>query len=1074
MTRIRWLLAAVAAAVTAATPAAAQEAAVVSGRVTGPQGAPENAVLVRIDALNVGTTTGPDGSYRLVVPASRIRAGQQVQVRASRVGLQPRSQAASLASGAAVTLNFQMASDALRLSEVVVTGAGTESRGERLGTVRASVDAATVERTNESNVITALAGKVPGVVTTQSSGEAGASTAIRIRGTKTITGTGQPLVVVDGVPILNTTRSTTGSLQGTVSRNPASDINPADIENIEILKGPAASAIYGAAAGTGGAILITTRRGRPGVTRYSLRSSMQMDRVSGEVPLQSTYGVGTGGNSTQCTAVNCAISSGFFSWGPRLAEGTPTFDHFNEMFETGRILDNTLTVSGGSDRTTFYLSLGGLTHDGFYVSDRDKFERYTVRFNGSHQVSGNVRVGANIAYAQTEGSFHQRGNSVNGTLLGALRQPTEFDAKNYITQDGFHRSWRFPNPGAGSALSNRGFDNPFYAMYEGANTAESGRVYGNANAEWQALDWLKVNYTLGGDFSSDDRLEARPYQSSGSPVAGSVARWQFSDRILDHNLTATASYTLGSIATGSLVMGQNLNEQRFRQVFVTGNSLIAPTPLKLSNTTDRSPPTDAETTTRSEGYFLQGTMDLGDELFLTAAVRNDGSSTFGRSNNRAWYPKASAAWTFTDRVTFPGGYMDFGKLRVAYGESGQIPNAYNLQDIFTNAALLDFNPGSTLAPTLGGLGGLYTAFQRGNADIKPERNSEMEMGFDLGLFGQRADLSVTYYDAQSRDVIYAVPFAPSSGYTSQVANAGEISNKGWEVSLNTRLIQRGDFSLTLGGNWSRNRNEVLSLGDSLITVTGYSNSFSGSTTNVVVGEPLGVFRGQDFARCGRGLGMIGTNNVGAACQGQPDGALYLAANGRPIQDPTDRTIGDPNPNWTAGFNAQVTFRKLQLSAFLDVREGGEILNMTRSSLYQYGTHRDTERRGESVVFGETYFNGQPTVGPGAGVATTLDESWFTGLGSVGGPRAQFMEDASFKRLREVSASYVFDQPWVQRRLGLSSFEATVSGRNLKLWTDYTGVDPEINLGGASAANRGIDWFTNPLSRAWVFSITLNR
>lgn len=1094
MRTIRWLLAACLAMALAPQPAPAQEPLTVTGRVTRENGTPVASANVRIPSLNVGTVTGEDGGYRLVVPASRVRAGQQVQVVASQVGLQQQSRSITLASGASLSQDFQLGVDLLQLDAIVVTGAGTESRAERLGTARAAVSGAAVQRANESNVITALAGKAAGIQTMQASGEAGASTAIRIRGTKTFSGTSEPLIVVDGVPVSNTTRSTsyglngssgTGSaLSGTVATNRAADINPEDIESIEILKGPAATSIYGASAGAGGAILITTKRGQTGRTSYTLRSSLQLDEVTNTLPLQRTYGVGTAGRSPACLPggpANCSVPSGqFFSWGPRLGAGTPTYDHSGELYETGRIWDNTLTVSGGSERTTFYLSGGSVRQDGYIVSDRDRYNRYSLRLNATHQLRDDLTLGGNVSYVQTNGHYVPRGNSINGLLLGALRTPPEFDNRDYITSDGLHRAYRFPNPQAGSELTNRGFDNPFYALNEGVNTQDVGRVFGNANAAWQPLGWLRVNYTLGVDYYGDDRLEGRPYQSAGAPVAGSVTRWQFQERIIDHNLVATADYSLGSAISGSVTAGQNLNERRLRQVYVVGNSLVAPSPLKLENTTDRSPPSDDEERRRLEGYFVQGTMDIADQLFLLGSVRNDGASTFGENSQRAWYPKGSVAWSFTRTLGMPEDVLSFGKLRMAYGESGQEPDLYLLQDFFTTAAFADFSPGAELTPILGGVPALYTNPIRGNPDIKPERIGELEAGVDLSFFRGRSDLSVTYYNSNAKDVILNLPAAPSSGYFSQSRNAGHIRNEGWEVSLNLRPYDTEAFGFDFGVNWARNRNQVISLGEGMDAPVSYpfaGASFTGSGTFAQVGEALGIFRGFDFARCGRGLTTITSggvsHDIAGACQGKPDGALYIGSNGFPILDPNERVIGDPNPDWTGGFNAEVRVRGVRVGAFVETRQGGETLNMTKGSLYQYGTHKDTEIRDSQRTFGSDFFQGAVT-GPGAGQAVTIGEGWFTGLGSLGSVRAQFMEDASITRLREVSVAYTFDQPWVSRTLGLSSIDAKIAGRNLFNWTDYTGYDPEPTVGGAVLANRGIDWFVNPLSRAWVFSVSMTR
>jgi TonB-linked SusC/RagA family outer membrane protein len=1088
--RFRRLLSAAVALTMLPVAAAAQDGATVTGRVTSDAGAPLASAAVTLQGMNIGTLTREDGRYSISVPAARV-TGQQVTVQAQLLGFRAQSRQITLTAGSH-TVDFALPTNPLRLGEVVVTGAGTQTEAQKIGFTRATVDSTTVVRANEANVVQALAGKVSNVQVDQMGGEPGASSAIRIRGPKTISQTGQPLFVVDGMPINNNTRSTNGfatggsSLSGTVTPNRASDINPDDIESIEVLKGAAASAIYGAAAGSG-VILITTKKGRPGRTSYSLRSSVQFDEPLNVVPTQQSFGVGAANVSSNCAAPNCAISANFFSWGPALAAGTPTFDHAEEIFETGTLFDNTLSVSGGNDRTQFYLSGGAVIHDGFIFSDKDQYKRYSVRFNGAHRVFDNLKVGANVAYVNQEGDFLARGNSVNGTLLGALRQPPEFNAKNFMTEEGLHRSWRFPNPvGQGVLLSNRGFDNPFYVIDQGAATQTVGRVFGNVNVDWQALDWLRVNWTVGADYSGDDRVEARAFQSSGAPTGGSVIRWQLADRILDHNLIVTANYNAAAFWSGTLSVGQNLNEQWFRQVTVTGNTLISPQPFKLANTVNRSPANDDEQRRRTEGYFAQGTADLWDQLYLTAAIRNDGSSTFGVDDNRAWYPKGSVAWEFTKLAEGPIAFLDYGKLRAAYGETGQQPAVYLQNDVFVNDPFLDFNPGSTIIPTLGGFGGLYTSRNKGNPAIRPERVKEWEGGVDLGLLGERADVGVTYYRSRAEDVIFNVPLPPSTGFTTQSRNAATIQNRGWEATLNVRPYTSRDVSVNVGLNWARNKNKVLSLGDPNTTVTGFGASFIGSTAHAVVGQPLGMFRGQDFARCGRGLTTIGTNDIAAACAGAPDGALYIAASGFPVVDPNTINIGDPNPEWTGGANLELTVRKVRLAGFLDVRHGGKTLNMTKSSMYQYGTHKDTEIRatcvrvggvltcsGNEQVFGVDLLAG-PTVGPGAGTAVPIGENWFSGNGSVGGPRAQFMEDAGNVRLREVSAAYTFDQPWVQRTLGFTSIDVKVAGRNLKMWTDYTGFDPEPNLGGAGIANRGVDWFVNPLAKAWVFSVALNR
>src|SRR5947207_830821 len=652
----------------------------------------------------------------------------------------------TLTPGATLAQDFQLVSDPLRLDEIVVTGAGSEQLRERLGSNVTSVAAAEVQRANESNVVQALAGKVPNVLTNQASGDAGASTAILIRGPKSFgtTPTGfspsppRPVIIVDGVPLSNVTHGE-AVLSGAPSRNRAADINTEDIESIEILPGAASTSIYGASAGSAGAILITTKRGRPGQTTYSLRSSVQFDEPVGTLPVQRKYGVGSGGVSSNCTAVNCQINSNFFSWGPELDPATPTYDHGAEMFETGHAIENTLTLSGGSERTTFYLSAGQLNQNGFIVGDNDTYRRYSARFRGSHTLFENLVVSASVSVVQTKTSGEDRGNSINGIGISALRQPPDFNAQQYLSPTtGLHRSWRFLNPGPLAFATTRGFDNPFYALNEDALLGETGRYLGNLNVNWRPLGWLQLNWTLGGDYTSDDRTYAYAQASSGTN-GGQMERWQFYDRLFDHLLTATGTHEFNRHVRGGLTVGQNLNETYYRQIDVLRQVWLAPKPFKLQNTTTRTLPNDAEQRRRVEGYFAQANVDLYDQLFLQGRIRNDANSAFGVGHQRAWYPGGSAAWSFAKAVHLPEQIVSFGKLRLAYGESGQQPPLYATQDVFTTTRFIDFNPGSLQGTTINGVGGLYASATRGNPDIKPERVREVEGGVDLGLFRGRAD-----------------------------------------------------------------------------------------------------------------------------------------------------------------------------------------------------------------------------------------------------------------------------------------------------------------------------------------------
>jgi TonB-linked SusC/RagA family outer membrane protein len=1087
MNQLRRFLAVMVALAVVPAWAAAQEPATITGRVLNERGMPAVAATVVVTELGMSALTNPDGRYLIIVPAARVQ-GQQVTVGVSSLGYRASSATVRLVAGTTVTQDFTLSVDALRLDEIVVTGAGLAARAERLGTARATVTDQQVVRSGETNVITALSAKTPNLVTGNSGGDPGSNQSIRIRGTSTLAGTGQPAVIVDGMVVSNAarvggTRGALGStLQGPAYANRAIDINPDDIESIEVLKGPAAMSLLGASAGASGAILITTKRGRAGATRFTFRSEMQMDRPVGYLPLQQRFTSGTGGNATPCLVnptPGCTHNNP--NWGPEIPAGTPVYDVGRALYDTGRLFDNNLTMSGGTEATTFFLSLGALSHNGFVIGDSDQFERYTVRLNAGHELRNNVQIGGNIAYAQTQGRFLDRGNSTNAIFLPAFRGPPDFDHRQYLDPTfGLHRSYRFPMPRAQDLVRDRGWDNPFFVLNNHRNTQETGRVYGNVTMNWQALPWLQVNYMLGADHAADDRSEAYHPSASGGQVGGQLSRHQFTERILDHTLTATASWTLSPEVMGTFSLGQNLNEEYMRQVYVRGNTFIAPEPFKLENTVTRQLPSDREYRRRIAGHYAQAEVDYAQQLFLTGRVRVDGSSTFGE-DRFATYPGGQLAWVFTRTLGMPeDGLLNFGRFRLAYGQSGQEPGLYNLDDTFQGTAMADFNPGSLTLPSLGGFGGLYSSAGRGNPNIRPERVSEIDAGFDLSFLQQRVDLGVTYYLSNARDVIFSVATPPSTGATSVVMNAGEIENRGWELTFNARPVQRADYGFNFGLNWARNRNEVISLGEIAPGVrrqlTGFGSSFTGLGQSFAeVGFPVGVMRGTSFLRCGISTDTIGGVVVNDVCAGQPHGAVYIAANGLPVTDPNPRVLGNADPDWTAGLNLEAAIRGVRLSAFVEHRQGGSTFNMTRGSMRQFGTHADTEIRDQAARPWIEWLDHQSILGtafgPGAATPVQLGQSWFAGWTAQ---QDLLVEDATHTRVREISLAYTFNQPWVMRTLGLGSIDARITGRNLFLITDYTGYDPDISLGGAAIGNRGIDWWVPPTARSFVLSIGLTR
>jgi TonB-linked SusC/RagA family outer membrane protein len=1081
-------------------PALAEAQTTISGRVTSEAGTPVASATVFLEGMTLGTQADETGRYSFTVPAARAE-GQTVRLIARLIGYTSRSAPVTLNPGQ-VALDFVLPLNPLRLEEVVVTGAGTSTMRAKLGNVINTVDSSLIRRSTEpQNLVNSLAGKAPNVEVRSQGGDPGAGSSVKIRGAATILGTNQPLFVVDGQPINNDAISTDQTLTligpgggGEVTQNRAADVNPNDIESIDILKGSSAAAIYGARAANG-VVLITTKRGHTGPTRYSMQSTMTWDNVIKTMPLQRKYGQGIDGVPFVCAGVGCSAGGlQNASWGPALSASTPTYDHGKEIFDTGRTIDNNLSMSGGNDRTTFYLS-GGLTaQEGVIVGPNSKYNRASLRLKGTHQLNTRLNVGGNFSYVDTRGKYVQKGSNTSGLLLGALRTPPEFNNKVYLDPDnGLHRSYRYPRPALGSETRTRSYDNPFFTLNSEGNKSELGRFIGNVNLDYNPLDWLAVKYTLGGDYYSDWRLESLPQSASSFPT-GRLVRLDINNLEIDHNLIATATKSWTPNIGMTLTLGQNLNSRRQRQTSILGTTLIAPEPFALQNTVSWSP-FEIRALQHVESYFAQATADVYDQLFLTAAIRNDGYSTFGASKRRHNFPKASMAWIFTNALgnIDQTGLLSFGKLRIAYGETGREPPVYGTVDGFQEVILFGSGYGDLINTSQSSQAGATTDITKGNNSLRPERSRENEYGLDFGFLDQRADLSLTHYNKRSSDVILRQPTSTAAtGFYRQFANAAVVTNRGEELVLNVRPFNGPRFSWELGVNYGRNRNNVVSLAGAEF-VAFNNEGFTGAIGSATAGVGVGVVRGLDFIRCGRGLhidydGNGTANDIDAECLLSPGSpgtfaknALFIPVGGLPVSDPTDRVIANPNPKYSMGYSTTAKFGKLTFGALADARKGFSIWNGTRGALVRFGTLDETLVRERTGTYGKDWATDvYPTVaGPGAGTVAfsnpTEWQDWFLGLGGGFGPvSSQFVEDGSFVKLRELSLSYSFDQQWLRDRFNFSTIDVRIAGRNLKTWTKYKGLDPEANLGGAEWVTQGTDFFNSPQTRSFVLSFSFNR
>lgn len=994
----------------------------------------------------LGASTDENGMFSIDIPPNLI--GEKAILEIRYIGFQKATIELTLTGD--ITQNIALKEDILQMQTVVVTGMGMELEKQKLGVTIGNVSSEAVENSKALDVIQAIQGKVANVEIISSSGEPGSSSYIRIRGANSITGGTQPLIVVDGSPINNSEIGT--STGGYTQMNRASDINPKDIESVDVLKGPAAAALYGARA-QNGVILIKTKSGKPGKPKVTYDVSYTFDEVTNVQPLQQIYGQGNKGVYS-----NTAVGA----WGPLIPAGTPTYNHERDMFQTGHTLDNNLSISGGNEWTTYYLSLARTGTESTIIGN-SSYLRNSVRLKASQRINKDINITGNIQYVDVNAERVRKGSSVSGLLTGSWRTPPDFDNSVYLDPvTGLHRSYRYQNPTI--LKRTRGYDNPFFIANEALNNSQVSRTFGNLKVEYDPLDWINLSYTLGQDYSMDERKTVIPPSSSYRPN-GHIITERLMNSETDGNFLITAKRNFDFADTkATLMLGQNINERKYNYFGATGDDMAVYEFQQLDNTA-ASVPDEYESIVRTESYFGQLTFDLFNQLYLTAALRNDGSSTFGKSKKRHWYPKFSTAWEFSklDFFTDYSDWFNFGKLHFAYGEAGQEPEVYSTITGFSSSPTA-FGDGwaATLTSNAYGYSGFYTSLAKGQDNILPQRSKEIEMGINLAFLDERLGLELTYYNSKTTDAIYSLPLSPSTGSTSQLQNAGTIQNKGIELGINLQPISMPNFKWDINLLYASNKNEVLDLpGADFITLTGSAIG----TSAVIEGQPYGVFRGSDYLRFGRGVIYNGVD-IDNTYTNWKSGDLYIDATGYPVKDPELRIIGDPNPDWTGSIRTSFTlFDEIQISALFDFFQGGDVSNGTLGALMYFGTAKETENRGQKTVF-EGY-------GPGAGKEVELDQSYYQGIGSsFNGPASLSIEDGSYVKLREIAVAYTLRSELIKSWISVSSVDIRLSARNLYTWTKYKGIDPETNLAGGVNA-RGFDYFNNPQTRSIILSLRFN-
>ncbi|WP_162550083.1 SusC/RagA family TonB-linked outer membrane protein [Hymenobacter nivis] len=1096
----------------------------ITDRATG-QGLPGVTVIVK-GRPTVGTTSNSEGAFVL----NDVPADASALV-FSFVGFATQEQ--PITGGA---LNVALATDAKQLSEVVVTALGLQANRDQLGTAQATVQGAALVSSGETSVVTGISGKTPGVLITRSSGDPGASANIQIRGAATITGNLQPLIVVDGIPISNSSIGNDGILtsnggagsnqtNGVVQASRLNDINPDDIASMEVLKGAAAAALWGTRAANG-VIVITTKKGKLGDRMHiAVRSTFSFDRINKTPALQLNYGQGAGGlykfgssssrswgdyigdrtgaADAQITDPTNPAYKGFVTFPDgstqyAIANGTAanphggknsqqTYDHGRDVFGTGYYRDNSIEFSGGDEKSTYFLS-GSNTYTKGIVYNNSDNNRTTIRANVTRNLSDKFSSAVNVTYARTFSNRVQQGSNVSGIFLGGLRSPADYNNSQYIgdytDKTGAliaNRQVTYRNPlGAG----NPGYDNPNFTINRITNTSLVNRLVGSTELNYHPTDWLSFLNRTGVDTYTDRREAFFPRQSAAN-LSGALTEEYITETQVNNDFIVRANHSFSENFSISAIVGNNLNERRADQVGASATNIVnVLSPPQLDNSpANTRVPYNIKSVIRTAAVYGEVDVSLLDQFYLTGTLRGESASTFGPSTKSTFYfPSGTFAWQFTKIPAFANNAaLSFGKLRVAYGQVGVQPGIYQTQTYYVPGSG-NFVDGFGPALDVANYGGGYIrSTVQGNPFLKPERKSEVETGLDLRFLKDRISFSATYYNNKTTAAILQVSTPYTTGYSSQWQNAATITNKGIELQLDGAIIKTADFGFNLAANFSQNKNNVADLAG---VQSVFLNGFSGNSINSVAikDHQLGTLYGSRFARTTDGTNALALD---------PQGFAVLAA--------TNGVVGDPNPQWRGGLGATLRYKGLSLYALLDHVHSFDVWNGTRSILNTFGTSAITGTRttlsaadaaatktfgggtvaskvGQNAAYvlnadGSVTFRG--TVNNFGGGPVALDEDWYSnGAGSgFGGAGEQYVEHVNTTRLREVTLSYSLNSAAFRDATKLQSIDFSLTGRNIYLWTNYSGVDPETNLTGVSNG-RGLDYFNNPSTRSVLFSVRL--
>jgi TonB-linked SusC/RagA family outer membrane protein len=987
--------------------AQAQQGAVTGQVVDRATQRPLSSVQVIVSGTNRGTITNAEGRY--LIPG--VAAGT-VELRAVLVGYEALSQTVTVRAGESVVADFGLAASVITLDELVVTATGTEMRKREIGNAVATIAPEAIEPGVTSSFSQVLNGRTAGVTVLQAGGTTGSGTRIRIRGSNSVSLSNDPLIIVDGVIVDSNSDSHSIGLGGQ-STSRINDFNSQDIEKVEVLKGPAASALYGTAAANG-VIQITTKRGRSGQARWNAYAEY------GTIVDPNTYADNYkmfGTTPSNAITSNCNLENAYR--GACAADSLVSFNplefYRDEIFRTGTRAKYGLNVSGGSDLVTYYLSGDYDKEDGVYANNF--LDRINLRANLNSQLRDNLDVAVKAGFLTSELSLPQNDNNT----IGLVPQGILGNGVNDVRQ-GFY----LQPPSELMSISDR----------QGAD-----RFTGALTGNWRPLGWLSLSSTAGMDLLNrfdNQTVPPNKIKSSASALEGSRTSNRFKIANYSFNLSGSARYGIGTDITANTSVGVSYLQDKRESTTAFGAKLLAGTG-NLNGTNARFSVGESYTDFRQVGTYLQQQLSYQDRFFLTGSLRGDDNSAFGQDFGLIFYPSVSASWVLSEESFFPvSEALSSLRLRAAYGRSGLRPGFRDAPQYYSPVAIRYANndiPGITV----GGVG---------NPNLKPERTSEYELGFEASFFADRMGLDFTYYNKTSQDALISRRLAPSLGVsTSRFENIGEVSNKGVEALVNAMVLNTPTVQWDVTVSASTNQNKLVKLGEGIEPIIFGLGSDSQRHQE---DYPLGGYWTQRIKSWEdkNGDGIISRANctVGASY------TLTLADGTKPecevILSEKAEFIGKVLPGREASFSTSATLsNRVRLYALLDYKGDYMLYNSTQE--FRCTVVNNCRERHDATA---------PLADQAKAIANLM--------GSYHG----YFEDASFMKLREVAVTLIAPQSWAHR-MGMGDVSLTLSGRNLHTWTKYSGLDPEINY---TAGNfNSADFMSQPPLRYYTARVTVN-